>query len=201
MLKFKIFLVLLIALIYYVATYCVLSPGMCRYYVDYYILYDRSFSITEEHKFLYEVPYESIAYFQKYEMKNTKNIKVLGATAEDENGLWSNGNTVIISFLLPQVYTNIELDFDVSGYINKNNRQVDVQIYHNDRQIGDWHFVYGRKKIKTKLQIAKKYLQEGSPINLIFKINGIASPQSLGYGSETKKFGLIFNALKILPYD
>lgn len=47
MLKFKIMLVVFIALVYYGVTYCMLSPGICKYYADYYLLSARSFSIDE----------------------------------------------------------------------------------------------------------------------------------------------------------
>ena len=41
MLKFKIMLVVFIALVYYGVTYCMLSPGICKYYADYYLLFNR----------------------------------------------------------------------------------------------------------------------------------------------------------------
>ena len=39
------------------------------------------------------------------------------------------------------------------------------------------------------------------PVNLIFKIDGAVSPKSLGFGQENRKFGLIFNSLRITPDD
>ena len=54
MLKFKIMLVVFIALVYYGVTYCMLSPGICKYYADYYLLSARSFSIDEERAFLHK---------------------------------------------------------------------------------------------------------------------------------------------------
>ena len=201
MLKFKIFLVLIVAFVYYAVTYCMLSPGICRYYVDYYILYERSFSIDEEREFLNKPIKEKASYFKEYTLKDEgEAFKMIGVSPEGVQGLWSNGNTVIMSFVLQQVYTNIELDFDMSAYINAKNNQVDVEVYHNDRQLADWHFIYERKQPKTKIKIAKKYLRENEPINLVFKINGAASPKKLGYSNEIKKFGLIFNKLKIMPY-
>ena len=199
--KLKIFLVLLLAVVYYLVTYCVLSPGICRYYVDYYILYQRSFSLDEERDYLRRKVNTKVNYVKEYPLRvSPDTFKFIGAAPEGNTGLWSNGNTVMLSFELPNASRNVTLDFDVMAYTNAKNRRVDVTIFHDNRQIGEWHFEYGRKLPKTKLRIAKKYLKDGRPVDLMFKIEGIASPQSLGYSSETKKFGLIFNSLKITPY-
>lgn len=201
MLKLKIALVLVLALIYYLVTYCMLSPGICRYYVDYYILYERSFSLDEERLFLQKPIRQEAAYFRTYTLKNAGDtFKMLGVSAEGTEGLWSNGNTVKMSFSLSQVYTHIEIDFDVSAYINEKNQQIDVEIYQDERLITNWNFVFRHKQPKTQIKIAKKYLSEHRPINLTFKINGATSPKKLGYGNEAKNFGLIFNTIKIIPY-
>ena len=48
MLKFKIMLVVFIALVYYGVTYCMLSPGICKYYADYYLLSAQFFNRRRE---------------------------------------------------------------------------------------------------------------------------------------------------------
>lgn len=202
MLKFKIMLVVFIALVYYGVTYCMLSPGICKYYADYYLLSARSFSIDEERAFLRKPITETTNYFRTYRFNGqNRNFKVLGFVRFDDRGIWSTGNTVRMSFSLPQVYSSVWLDFEIDPYVNKKNENVFAEVYLDDRKIDEWNFQYGRKMPKTRIKIARKYLSSEYPVNLIFKIDGAASPKSLGFGQENRKFGLVFNSLKITPDD
>ena len=119
MLKFKIMLVVFIALVYYGVTYCMLSPGICKYYADYYLLSARSFSIDEERAFLHKPITETTNYFRTYRFNGqNRNFKVLGFVRFDDRGIWSTGNTVRMSFRLPQVYSSVWLDFEIDPYVN-----------------------------------------------------------------------------------
>lgn len=202
MLKFKIMLVVFIALVYYGVTYCILSPGICKYYADYYLLSARSFSIDEERDFLRKPITETTNYFRTYRFDGqNRNFKMLGFARFDDRGIWSIGNMVRMSFRLPQVYSSVWLDFEIDPYVNKKNENVFAEVYLDDRKIDEWNFQYGRKMPKTRIKIARKYLSSEYPVNLIFKIDGAVSPKSLGFGQENRKFGLIFNSLTITPDD
>lgn len=146
MLKFKIMLVVFIALVYYGVTYCMLSPGICKYYADYYLLSARSFSIDEERAFLHKPITETTNYFRTYRFNGqNRNFKVLGFVRFDDRGIWSTGNTVRMSFRLPQVYSSVWLDFEIDPYVNKKNENVFAEVYLDDRKIDEWNFQYGRK--------------------------------------------------------
>ena len=159
MLKFKIMLVVFIALVYYGVTYCMLSPGICKYYADYYLLSARSFSIDEERAFLHKPITETTNYFRTYRFNGqNRNFKVLGFVRFDDRGIWSTGNTVRMSFRLPQVYSSVWLDFEIDPYVNKKNENVFAEVYLDDRKIDEWNFQYGRKMPKTRIKIARKYI-------------------------------------------
>lgn len=118
-------LVVFIALVYYGVTYCMLSPGICKYYADYYLLSARSFSIDEERAFLHKPITETTNYFRTYRFNGqNRNFKVLGFVRFDDRGIWSTGNTVRMSFRLPQVYSSVWLDFEIDPYVNKKNENV-----------------------------------------------------------------------------
>lgn len=200
MLKFKILLIMVLALIYYGVTYCMLSPGICKYYADYYLLSARSYSIDEERAFLREPIVEVTNYLQKYNFNGqNNNFKALGFVHFDDKGIWSSGNEVRLSFRLPQIYSSLWLEFEIDPYVNNKNERVFAEVYMDERKIAEWDFEYQRKKPKTKIKIAKKYLSTETPVNLIFKIDGAVSPKSLGFGQENRKFGLIFNSLTLIP--
>ena len=157
MLKFKIMLVVFIALVYYGVTYCMLSPGICKYYADYYLLSARSFSIDEERAFLHKPITETTNYFRTYRFNGqNRNFKVLGFVRFDDRGIWSTGNTVRMSFRLPQVYSSVWLDFEIDPYVNKKNENVFAEVYLDNRKIDEWNFQYGRKMPKTRIKIARK---------------------------------------------
>lgn len=200
MLKLKIALVLMLAVVYYSVTYCVLSPDICRYYSDYYFTGSRTFSTSEESVFqAAEIQLPSNMY-QKYAFNSqNRNLKLLGFVGFDESGRWTNGNTAKISLRLAEMSSDLVLNFDVDPYVNDKNQKMLTEIYIDDYKVGEWNFKYGRKKPETVLRISRKLIGRDMKLNLIFKINGICSPKSLGFGQEHRKLGLNFNTLEILP--
>lgn len=200
MLKFKILLISLVALVYYGVTYCMLRRGICQYYADYYLLNERSFSLKEEKQFEV-IPIKKVTdFFRQYRFNSKEgNVKMIGFVRFDENGVWTNGNTAKLSFRLEQVYSDVFIDFDVDPYINSRNREVIAEVYMDEHQIGIWNFEYGRKMPSTKFKLLRKNIPDDREINLTFKLSGMKSPQSLGFGKEQRKLGISFNSFEVLP--
>lgn len=198
MLKFKIMLIVLVALVYYGVTYCMLSRDICQYYADYYLFDARSFSIKQELAFK-QTPIKKITdFFHVYRFNvHERNLRVIGFARYEENGLWTDGNTSKLSFLLPSAYSDVLLCFNIDPYVNARNPEIYTEVYLEDRQIAKWDFIYGKKMPKTIIKLAKKEIPSDRQINLTFKIEGMNSPQKLGYGDDTRKLGLSFNSIEV----
>lgn len=202
MAKMKILLVLLLAFVFYGVNYCILSPGVCRYYADYYLFSERSFSLAEERAFRKKKAPVPVVYFMTYNFSgNSEYFDFLGTTDYGAGGIWSVGNTAELRLTMPEITAGVILDFEVNPYLNKKNDRVLVQVFRGEKKLAEWDFLYGRKKPSTTVKIARKYLRSNGVVTLTFKIEGAASPQSLGYGADNRKLGLNFESLKLIPAD
>lgn len=198
--KLKIFLILVIAAVYFGSTYCMLNKDICVAYKDYYFLQNRTVSWQEEKAFNLSLPQNPLNFFTKYRFADEQpDIKLLGFSHREPAGRWSEGNLAKLSFKMPSVYSDVTIDFEVSPYVNRHNDNVNVTVLLNGEEVAEWNFVQGENYPDTTVQLDKKDLTGNQKIVFTFKLKGFASPQSLGYGNDIRKLGILFKSIGLVP--
>jgi len=198
--KFRTFIIMLLALLYADILYLILNPQIYEYYVDYYFFNNRIFSREDERRFAKKTPEKSAVFFKTYHLNREQpEIMTLGFDAPKSGGSWSLGNLAKIAFTIPKVSKPVLLKLRVSAYVNTKNPKITVIPTVNGKQYDEWVFQNGKKDQKTTLNVPQNLIASNQKIELSFKIKGYKSPQELGYGADRSKLGIFLSELEIVP--
>jgi len=198
--KFKIFLVFLVAAVYFGSTYCIFNRDICVAYKDYYLLNNRTVSWKEERAFDSLPLAGSLAFFAPYLFSEPQpDIRFLGFSEAEPAGRWTNGNLAKLSFQLPSVYSDVWVNFNVSPYISQHNPEVYVKVFLNGEEVDEWKFIQGKNYPPTAIKLRQKNIGNNQKQVFSFRIEGSVSPRQLGYGDDIRKLGLLFKGLSLVP--
>lgn len=200
MLKSKLMVVLLICVVYFCGTFCMLNGDVCRFYADYYLLNNRIISQQEERQFSAVIIREPLVFFNQYSFdKEYQHIHFLGFGEVEENGRWSNGDMAKIAFMMPKLYSNVIVKLAVRPYISQHNPKISGKVFVNGKEKAEWIFEQGKKHPQTELELSQKDLDKDNRVEIYFQLYGYVSPKKIGYGEDTRKLGIFISNLEVTP--
>ena len=137
-----------------------------------------------------------------------------GFTKPERWGVWSDGPRASLTIPLATsgekalpADRSIKLLIRMGAFARPENPRVHVKLKANDVKVAEWNFTYNSPNVKNRGTLIKRivYLPEGMSttgiINLVFEIDGIASPINLGLGQDTRELGIEITELQMLPGD
>lgn len=143
---------------------------------------------------------------ERYNLQGTKK-EILDYYLELKNGfhsaenwgVWSKGKEAVIKLILghKMMLGNLIMNFDVMAFVNEKNPDMKVTIYANNHYLAEWSFQYGSKNPLTRLEVPFSWLKNGRFLEMKFKVDNPASPQSLGLGNDARILGVGFKSVDI----
>jgi len=129
-----------------------------------------------------------INFTDKYNTSNEYHIT--GFETNESDGTWTGSSAEV---LLP-LAVNIQKDSKLEAQFGELNSIKDVEIYVNNNLIG----TVGRNSSVTiyDFTIPEQYLK-GEQLDIVFKVDGAATPASLGMGSDSRILGIKISTLLI----
>ncbi len=112
-------------------------------------------------------------------------------------GRWSEGSKVRLYFMGDALVCPLRrIRLDIKAYLRKEKPTQHANIFFNDERIGEVTFRYGEEKHKEViLDFSEDSYLAGSINTIELRITDPVSPQSLGYGNDTRKLALGFKGL------
>lgn len=196
----KLFLVSALAIIYCLSTFCMLQKEICVAHADYYLLNNRAISWKDERQFAVIPIASKLNMFTTYGLSEERQeIKLLGFSHPEELGCWSEGNLAKALFEVDNVHADVLVKLSLRPYVNKYNPLVKVKVLANHKEVAKWVFEQGKSHPNTDILIAKEELQKNGRLEFSFQIEGMVSPQSLGYGNDRRKLGIFLSQIIVQP--
>lgn len=111
-----------------------------------------------------------------------------GWSDQEENHRWTDGPKAAIFLELkkPPV-RDIELNFDLAPYVNKDVSRQAVDVFANGVQVDSWDV---SERARYKVRIPKKIFNGRPILDLAFNINHPASPCEFGESKDCRKLGV-----------
>ena len=129
-------------------------------------------------------------------------------------GVWSDGPRASLTIPLATSGEKalpsdrpIRLLLTMGAFARPENPEVHVKLRANNIKVAEWNFTYNSPSVNNRGTLIKRivYLPEGMSttgiINLVFEIDGIASPINLGLGQDTRELGIEITELQMVPGD
>jgi phosphoglycerol transferase len=124
----------------------------------------------------------------------------LGWSLPEPWGTWTSGQDArLVMQLKNYVPTgDILLSATTQAFINEVHPQLDVNIFINDTQVGQWTFVYGQHDDgKREVIIPADLITKQNPLEIRFQILKAKSPAELGISNDGRKLGIGMRELRL----
>ena len=131
--------------------------------------------------------------------ENSKNnvILVKGWSAPEENGTWTDGNSLMVLQLDKKTDSDLILTIEGSPYINVEHPTLEVDIVVNHKNIEHVTYNIGDSPSNKQVIIPKSILNDNNALSIEFKFKNAVSPKQLKLSSDNRKLGLFILSLNL----
>ncbi len=120
----------------------------------------------------------------------------------NDNGIWSEGNFSNLLFKISNVNTDIFFEMDIIPFVNKKNKELDIEVYINGKFNNELKFKFTEDSLEKKTKVNFKIKKENitnNMINIEFRNLNLKSPYDLLISPDSRKLNFLllnFNFLK-----
>ena len=117
----------------------------------------------------------------------------------DKQGIWSEGKQATLLFSVEQGSGGKILEIQCEPYLPNKNKNLDVDIYVNDKFSQNLTFTYPFNPKDQKIEILlNKQLNKGKEIIIDFNINNPVSPLEVYESPDSRKLGILLKSIKLI---
>lgn len=112
-------------------------------------------------------------------------------------GVWSKGGNSSITLPIGNIKEQVQLQFDVQGYVPKEAPFLEVDVFANNVFQKKWNFRNGASQKVRYLDIMPGIFTEDGLLNISFRTHGAKSPKQLGRGKDGRLLGIGVMSLQV----
>jgi Family of unknown function (DUF6311) len=131
--------------------------------------------------------------------ENSKNnvMLVKGWSAPEENGTWTDGDSLMVLQLDKKTDSDLSLTIEGSPYINVEHPTLEVDIVVNHKNIEHVTYNIDDSPSNKQVIIPKSILNDNNVLSIEFKFKNAVSPKQLKLSSDNRKLGLFILSLNL----
>ena len=132
--------------------------------------------------------------------KNWENYYGFGwSHNSDKQGIWSDGKLATLLFSVEQDTDDMILEIDCKPYLTNKNKNLDIDIYVNNKFNQNLKFEYINNSEDKKIRILlDEKLNKDKEIKIDFNINNPVSPLEVLKNPDSRKLGILIKSIQLI---